>query len=65
MGEDIVSDKSSSQSDSIFNSEGEEEDDDSKVSDELDFDSEWTEANAIFGQDSDDAQEISGLILQH
>jgi hypothetical protein len=43
-----VSEKSSSQSDSIFNSEG-EEDDDSKESEAIDFDSEWTEANAIFG----------------
>ena len=50
--EDPISEKSSSQSDSMFDSD---QDDDSNESEELDFDSEWSEAKAIFNQESDDA----------
>jgi hypothetical protein len=35
--------------------DSDENDDDSSMSDEIDFDSEWSEAKAIFNQESDDA----------
>ena len=59
----MESSKTSSEMDSIFDTEGEVNlEDQSQLTEEADYESDWSEANAILHQDSDDCQDISDLI---